>query len=98
MLASSGLFTASTSSTRSWEINENNSQRAQHTHHTWGAAIQILAHKVLKQGDIDNAVSLGNADLVTEVADRLWRVASPANAGKGWHTGIVPSADNAILH
>ena len=56
-------------------------QRTQHRHHARRAAVQILADAVLELRDVDDVLLLRDADARAEVADRLRRVAAPAQAG-----------------
>ena len=67
-------------------------ERVEHGHHAQGVLVQVLAHAVFEQGDIDQVVVLGHADLVDEIADRFGRIAAPAHPAQGGHARVVPAA------
>ena len=48
--------------------------------------------------DVDDAVGLGDADALDEVADRLRRHAAPAQAGQRRHARVVPARHVAAAH
>ena len=61
-------------------IGQHELQRAHHRHRARRAAVQVLAHAVLEQADVDDVFLLGDADARAEVADRFRRVAAAAQA------------------
>ena len=61
------------------------------------ATVQVIADRMLQQGDADDVFLLRHADTVAEVADRLRRVASTTDAGNRRHSRIVPAADVPLL-
>ena len=58
----------------------------------------MLADGKFQHADIDDAVGLGHADALDEIADRRRRHAAPAQAGERRHARIVPAADMAAAH
>src|SRR3972149_409251 len=60
---------------------------------TLGAPVQVLAQAVLEQRHLHEVVGLGDTDALAEVADRLRRVAAPAQAGQRGHARVVPAGD-----
>ena len=68
----------------------------EHSHGAAGAAVQVIALKVLEHFDIDDAIGARYAGLGDEDADGLGSEAAAAHAGESGHTRVVPSGD-AIL-
>src|SRR4029077_18985911 len=66
-------------------------QRAQHRHDARRAPIQVLADAVLELRDVDDVFLFGNADAITEVADRFRRVAATPQPADRRHPRIVPA-------
>jgi len=60
--------------------------------------VQILAQAVLKEGELDGARNLCNADPLAEIADRLRRIAAAAQTAQRRHTRIVPAGDEAFFY
>ena len=54
--------------------------------------VQVLAHAVLQQRDVDQVFVLGHADLVDEVAHGFGRIAAPAHPAQGGHARVIPAA------
>ena len=54
-------------------------------------AVQVLAHGVLEQRDVDDVLFLGDADAGAEVAHRRGRVAAAPDAGDRRHPRVVPA-------
>ncbi len=73
-------------------------ERPQHRERAQRAAVEILAHGVLEQRDVDDVLFLGDADARAEVAHRFRRVAAPADAGNRRHARVVPPRHDLLLH
>ena len=70
----------------------------QYRHGSGSGGVQVLPYAGLQQGKVHHAVRLGYADALAEVPYRLRRIAPAAHTAEGGHTGIIPAADNAVLH
>ena len=93
ILGSSGLLTASISSTKLFRVVVNNHpQGSQHGHHSWRTFVEVVAEAIFQPGDLDGAVGLGHADFFAEVANGFRGVAAPAQAGESGHARVVPAA------
>ena len=79
-------------------VRQDQLQRAEHRHRPRRMPVEILAHAVLEQPDVDHVLLLGDADPRAEVANRLGRVAAPPQAGDGRHPRIVPARDVTLRH
>ena len=71
--------------------------RAEDRHRALSVIVQILAQAVLKEGKLDSARNLCNADPLTEIADRLRRVSAAAQTAQRRHARIVPAGDKPFL-
>ena len=71
--------------------------RPQHGQRPSRPSIQILADRVLEQGDVDDVFLLRDADAGAEVANGFRRVPAPPDAGDRRHPRIVPSRDELLL-
>ena len=78
-------------------VRDDDLQRTQHCHDAIRMLIEVIAYAVLKHADIDQAVALGDADLLTEVAQRCRRITAAAQARNGRHARIVPAAYIALF-
>ena len=78
-------------------IRQHQLERPQHRHRARRAAVEILAHAVLEQADVDDVFLLRHADARAEVANRFRRVAAAAQARDGRHARIVPAGDVLLL-
>ena len=58
----------------------------------------MLADGEIQHPHVDDAVGLGDADALDEVADRLGRHAAPAQAGERRHARIVPACHVTAAH
>ena len=73
-------------------------ERPQHGHAPRRGLVEIFAHRIFEHADVDDAVGLGDADALDEVADRFRRHAAAAQAGERRHARIVPAVDMAAAH
>ena len=80
------------------EVLNDHAQRAQHPHHAGRGGVEFFPDSVLQQGHVHHPVPLGHPDAVTELANGRWRVSPPPETGEGGHAGIVPAADQPLLH
>ena len=93
---SSGWLTASTSSLWTFRIIlDHDLERPQHRHAPLRRLVEMLADRELEHADIDDAVGLGDADALDEIAHRRGRHAAAAQARERRHARIVPAADMA---
>ena len=60
--------------------------------------VQVLAHAVFEDGEIDHLVRLGDAYALGKDAEALGRIAAAARAGERGHARVVPAVDDLLLH
>ena len=73
-------------------------ERAEDGEDAGRAQVQVLAQRVLEEGDLDEAVVPGDADTLAEGAESLGGDAAAAEPGDGGHARIVPAIDQLLLH
>src|SRR5262245_46816292 len=61
-------------------------------------AIQIFAHGVLEQRDVDDVFLLRNTDTGAEVADSLGRIPPPAQTSERRQARVVPSGHELLSY
>ena len=71
---------------------------AQNGHRALSVIVQILAQAVLKEGKLNGARNLCNADPLAEIADGCRSVAAAAQTAQSRHTRIVPAGDKTFLN
>src|SRR6185369_11842646 len=74
------------------------SERPKDGERTERVAIEVFAHGVLEQRDIDDVFLLRDPNPGAEVADGLRRVAPSSYAGNRRQTRVVPSRHQLLLH
>ena len=72
--------------------------RIEHRHAPRRELVQVLAHAVLQDGELDHLVRLGHADTLGKRAKAARRVAAAAAAGERRHARIVPARHVLLLH
>ena len=73
-------------------------ERLEHRHAPQRALVERLAHREFEHADVDQAIGLGDADALDEIADRFRRHAAPAQTGDRRHARIVPARHMAAAH
>ena len=72
-------------------------QRVEHRHAARRDLVQVLAHAVFEDREVDDLVRLGHADALGEDAEALGRVAAAARAGERGHARVVPAVDGLLI-
>ena len=72
-------------------------ERPEHRHAPERATIEVLAHAVLEQRQLDAVLPPRHADPLGEVAQRRRRIPSPPHAAQRRHPRIVPSTHAPFL-
>src|SRR5690554_7201040 len=72
--------------------------RVEHSIYAHGPLVEVLAHTVLQQGNVDHIVAPCHTHAVGKHANAFGGVAPAAQARNGGHTGIVPARNDALLH
>jgi len=65
--------------------------RVEDGHAAGGDFVEVLAHAVFQDREVDHLVGLGDADALGEAAEALGGVAAAARAGEGWACADRPS-------
>ena len=73
-------------------------QRAENRHCARRIRIEPVTHTGLEQAVIHDAVSFGDTDAFTEIADGGSGIAATAHAAQRGHTGVIPAADEAVFY
>ena len=79
-------------------VGDDHLNRAQDSEAALGVAVQIVTNGVLEHGDISEAVVFSDTDMVGKTAEGAGGNTTPAQAADGGHPGIVPAADQILLH
>ncbi len=79
-------------------VGDDHPQRVEDSHDAPGAFVQVLAQAVLQQGNVHDALGLGDADALHKGPDRLGRIAPPPHTGERRHPWIVPTSHMAALN
>src|SRR4029078_1089630 len=72
--------------------------RPQDRHPAHGGPVENLAHGEIEHAHINNAICLGHADPLDEIADRLGWNATATQSRKSWHAWIVPAIDVTVTN
>ena len=78
-------------------VRDDDFQGTEHRERPLRAPVQVLAHGVLEQRDVDHVFLLGDADARAEVANGLGRVAAPPQSRNRRHARVVPAGDEPLL-
>ena len=73
------------------KVRDHDRQGIEYTHNAHGSAVQLLANEVLQQFYLQGAVGAGDANVLTKIAQRLGRHASPPLTGERRHARVVPA-------
>src|SRR4029079_5055012 len=76
----------------------NDFYRPQDRHPAHGGPVENLAHGEIENAHINNAICLGHADPLDEIADRLVWNATATQSRKSWHAWIVPAIDVTVTN
>ena len=79
-------------------VGDDDLERVEHPEAARRRAVEHVAHAVLEHADLDDAVGLGHAHEVDEIADALGGEAAAADAGHGGHPRVVPAAHVTLVH
>ena len=79
-------------------IVDHNAERSQDAHCPGRMFIEILAHAMLKQGDINQVVVFSHAYLGAEFSDGLGRISPAPHSRHGGHTRIIPAFNIFFLN
>ena len=78
-------------------VGDDDLERFEHAHAAQRVGVVVAPDEELQQLDVVDAVGLGDADVVDELADGLGGIAAGAHAPEGGHAGVVPAVDGALL-
>ena len=79
-------------------IGNNHLHGIKDSRHADGPTVQIVTHHTLQQCHVVQGINLRIANLIDELHDTLWRVASATETTDCRHTGIIPAADDTVFH
>lgn len=79
-------------------IGQSDFQRFQNCHGALRVLVEIVADARFEIGELALGIRLDDADLRTEIEQRLGRHAAIAKSRDGRHTGIVPAVHILLLH
>ena len=79
-------------------VRQHQLEGAHDRHHAQSRPIQILPNVIFEVLEFRKAVRLGHAEIARKSAQTSRRVAAPAHATDGWHSGIIPAFHHALLH
>jgi len=72
-------------------------ERIDHRHRARRLAFQVVAQRDVQAGVFGPATGLAGAGALAHQADRLGRVAAPAQADDGGHARVVPAVDDSLV-
>ena len=78
-------------------VGQHHLERVEHAHDAQGSLVEVLAHAVLEERDIDDVRAFAHAGPVDKIADRLGGVTAPAQPAEGGHARVVPAAHGFFL-
>ena len=70
---------------------DNNLQRVFYNHNTSSVLVEVFSYAMLKQGCVNFAVCLCNADTRAKVFYCIGRIATFSHTAEGRHTRVVPT-------